>query len=536
MLELYPVRYAAPFDVLVRHPVVRNLDAGDQKEFAVADDAMLPSRDFAGSIGRRLQALERLRAEHALGDVFFARPDQLHGTAHRLGNARALRRVIADRAAAEASAHVTLMEGDLVVGDAERLRHRLARLIRRLAAFPHVDLVAFDADHRVQRLHLGVIAVVAAERRLVGLGGGGKSGRHVALLLDRHGLRVRVVVDLDVGFERPLGVEAVGLGLLPDDFQRIAAGLGIFEVVGHHGKPVRQPDHVDHAFHRSDFGVVPRFRRGGGLVLLARIPDAGLRAVDGRVQGRGVDHARQLDVDCVLGAAVDLEWRVAPRHGLPDQPEILARLELVGINRRQRCRNRSEGGDLAIAETRPVGGIDHDARLGAQRRRINAPALRRVGDQHLAHLRAGHAQLGEIELHCAAADDPHEVFGAERILVAVNLGVRRGPFDGDLRPVGVHLLGDDERQRGHRALPHLGAGAENRDPAIRSNAHPRRHRRVRQGIGLRLRHQANAVVAKRDAERHAPQTGEHAAAGEITVDARHDQASRAARSMAAMMR
>jgi hypothetical protein len=53
----------------------------------------------------------------------------------------------------------------------------------------------------------------------------------------------------------------------------------------------------------------------------------------GEWQRRGVDHARQLHVDGVLRRAVDLERGVAARHGLADQAEILAFLELFRIDR-----------------------------------------------------------------------------------------------------------------------------------------------------------------------------------------------------------
>ena len=96
VLELDAVRDAAPLDRLVGHPVIGDLDAGDEQEFAVADDAMLPARHLAGGVGRRLQALEGLRAEHALGDVLFARPYQLDGPAHLLGDQRAFGGVVAD--------------------------------------------------------------------------------------------------------------------------------------------------------------------------------------------------------------------------------------------------------------------------------------------------------------------------------------------------------------------------------------------------------------------------------------------------------
>ena len=200
VLELDAVRDAAPLDVLVGHVVVGNLDAGDQQEPAVADDAVLPAGHLAARVGRRLQALERLRAEHALGDVLLARPDQLDRPAHLLGDQRALGRIVAERAPAEAAAHVALVEVDLLGLEAERLGHRLARFVGRLAAFPHLGLVAgvVDAHHRVQRLHLRVIAVVAAELGLVGLGRARERRLHVALLLELDRLRVRIVVDANI--------------------------------------------------------------------------------------------------------------------------------------------------------------------------------------------------------------------------------------------------------------------------------------------------------------------------------------------------
>src|SRR5207247_1200900 len=63
---------------------------------------------------------------------------------------------------------------------------------------------------------------------------------------------------------------------------------------------------ADDCFHGFDFSVVPAFRRGAGLILLARIPDSGLGIMNRRMQGRGVDHAWQLHVDGILCAAIDL--------------------------------------------------------------------------------------------------------------------------------------------------------------------------------------------------------------------------------------
>jgi hypothetical protein len=310
------VRDAAPLDRLVGHPVIGNFDAGDEQELAVADDAVLPTRDLARGIGRCLQALEGLRPKHALGDVLFPRPYQLDGAAYLFGDERAFGGVVAQRTAAEAAAHVALVEIHLLGREAERLRHRLAGFVGRLTALPDLDLVAsvVDAHDRIERFHLGVIAVVAAELGVIGLGRGGKGGGDVALLFELDRLRIRIGVDLDVILERPIRIEAFSLGLAPRHFQGIAAGLRILEMIGDDSQTIGELDDGDDAAHGLDLGVVPALRRDRRRILLARIPNARLRVVNGRMQGRGIDHPRQFHVDGVLRRAVDLRWRVAPRH------------------------------------------------------------------------------------------------------------------------------------------------------------------------------------------------------------------------------
>jgi hypothetical protein len=56
-----------------------------------------------------------------LGDILLARPDQLDRTAHLLGDERAFGGIVAERAPAEAAAHVALVEIHLLVLEAERL-------------------------------------------------------------------------------------------------------------------------------------------------------------------------------------------------------------------------------------------------------------------------------------------------------------------------------------------------------------------------------------------------------------------------------
>jgi len=105
----------------------------------------------------------------------------------------------------------------LLEAEPERLRHRLAGFVGRLTALPNLDLVAgfVNAHHRVERLHLGVIAVIATELGVVGLGRGRERRGHVALLFELDRLRIRIGVDFDVVLERPVGVETLRLGFSP---------------------------------------------------------------------------------------------------------------------------------------------------------------------------------------------------------------------------------------------------------------------------------------------------------------------------------
>jgi hypothetical protein len=194
--------------------VVDRLDARDQQEAAFADHAVLPPRDLAGRVLRRFEALERLRAEHAVGDVLLARPHELHRTADRLGDRRALGGIVAERTPAEAAAHVALVHGHVRGLEPERLRHLVARGIGRLAAFPDFRLVAGRADADPRRS----AAPSARDSRsrcgtrawnfLAALAKAAFTSPFCrAIVLCAFG----IVVDLDVAFERLDGVEAAAL-------------------------------------------------------------------------------------------------------------------------------------------------------------------------------------------------------------------------------------------------------------------------------------------------------------------------------------
>ena len=189
-LTCTPCDDAAQFELLVRHAVVGDPHAAGQQRKPPSSPitqcfqpVTLPLASVAASrhwndCGRnRPWAMSSSRVQTSLTGRLTSRAISAASTAS-----------IAAVAPAEAAAEIALVVRDLLLLEAERLRHRRARDVGRLGAFPDLDVVAgiAHARHRVERLHLRVIAEVAPELGLVDLGGAGERRLGVALRL--HGL------------------------------------------------------------------------------------------------------------------------------------------------------------------------------------------------------------------------------------------------------------------------------------------------------------------------------------------------------------
>ena len=108
---------------------------------------------LAALVEAGLDAFHRDGVQEAVANVVFPRPLHLDGRAELLRQQRRLEREIAFRLAPEAAAEQRDVDGDILLGNAERLGDVLARSARALHRRPDLRLVALDVRDRDRRLH-----------------------------------------------------------------------------------------------------------------------------------------------------------------------------------------------------------------------------------------------------------------------------------------------------------------------------------------------------------------------------------------------
>ena len=422
--------------VLHQHRFERG--AGEDR---LADDAVAPRDQPAARVEARFERVVVHGPVVARAHVVLAPPDQLHrgASVDRFCNRRRFQHEVGLRvgAPAEAAAGVQHVELHLLGLEPEELRHD--RLVDGLELLAVPDLAAclftigVELHHAVHRLHAGVREV----RELVG---GLERPRRVleraldVAVLARHGALgdgELLVLGHDFGRAQAKGARFVPLGA-----ERVAALLRAPVVPGEHCDAVRrrrgERDDIDHA--------LDGFCLGGVEALELRAEALGM-------QHHGGEHARQLHVLREHRAAVRLGARVGARRGLADVGELLRVLERNFGRHRLAC-----GIGRKLAERQPAFlMLNHTFRNGDLRGR-HAPFLRSRGDQHGAR---GGARLPQL---LVGIGERGAAAGAlrlapEQVVVAARVGGRA--LDPDLRPVGVELLGDQRRQPGVGALPHL---------------------------------------------------------------------------------
>ena len=203
-------------------------------------------------------------------------------------------------------------------------QHRGERRFAVLRAAPDLAFVRGVERGGVHRLHGGVVLVGIVVDRLDLLGGAGERGLDVAVLVaDKAGCA------LSRPSLEPFGDRCAGdlgvLAFVPDDRQRIERGLGVPPGVGDDGdRGVADPHHLLDALHAVDLGFVEALQ---------------LAAEHRAILDRGVEHARQLDVDAVDHLAGGLVGGVEPLQRLAGDLPVLRVLQL-DVGRRRRAWRR----------------------------------------------------------------------------------------------------------------------------------------------------------------------------------------------------
>src|ERR1700716_775908 len=374
--------------------------------------------------------------------VFFARPQQFdRGARHLLGDSNRLPDIVGLAATAKAAAEYLLVDVAFIGWQTGCFQHRGESGLAVLRSAPDLAFVRGIERRGVQRLHRGVILVRVIVHRLELLGGARDGSLGVAILVADEGW-LRGIKTLLEPFRdrraRDLGVVA----FVPNDRQGFKRGLGVPPGVGDDGDgAVADPHHLLDALQVHDFGFVEAFQFA-----------AEYRAV----LDRGIEHARQLDVDAVRHLAGDLVSGVEALDAFADELPVLRILQLD-------VRRRLEPGcgfdPLAIGRRASGRRMGDDAVGGGTFRSRYLPIIRSSLDQHRAR---GGTALAHIFLRGsdAAAAAGREIAPCAFARHAL---ARRRKFGGDFRPVAFEFFGDKLGEAGKRTLAHFRSRDANDD-------------------------------------------------------------------------
>ncbi len=359
--------------------------------------------------------------------VVFARPGELHRRRrHRLGDLHGFGDVIRAAPASESAAQILGVDQALVGGQARDHRGGLLRQGLNLRGHPDIAAVGTHLNCRVQRLHGSVRKIRRFVHRFDFLGGAGEGGRGVACFAHGH---ARLG-----GQTRPFLPQSrcryVGpLALVPLDDESLAAFHRAPGIVGNHGHAVRNL----HDFLDARYGH--RFRA---------VETRDLAFEHRAAFERGVQHAGTAHIESESDGAVNLRRSIQALGRRPDQFVLGGGLQR---NVRRRGQFRRGFGQSAIGQFRAGRGIDHGVVLGPALRFIDLPLLGGGLHQHFASGRASLAQRLPRGADAQAAVSAHHRRAVHRL--------DTGELGADLLPVALQLLGQQLRERGHGALPHL---------------------------------------------------------------------------------
>ena len=221
---------------------------------------------------------------------------------------------------------------------------------------------------------------------------------------------------------------------------------GLPVVLGHHGDPVLEPHHLQHAGHRQ------------GL----RLPRHAAHLPPGTGHRSTLAYAMpgsRTSMPKVVRAA-HLGLAVQPVEPLADEPEVARILE--GRLPRHRAGRPPRWPARRTPATAPMASWCTIPDVRAARRHGHAPAARRGRHEHRARGGPGLTHRAP-PLPQAGADAGHLQVPEERVAEGL-VGV--GLLHRDPAPVAVELLGEGHREPGGRALAHLHAADDHGDGAV----------------------------------------------------------------------
>ncbi len=200
---------------------------------------------------------------------------------------------------------------------------------------------------------------------------------------------------------------------------------------------------------------------------LLRLPDAcdgtrgfvivrtHLGAIDGRMLDGGVHHAVLLEIHAVNSLAADNVGDVVNRPLFAHVPPGTLRLEahLAGLRHRQLRRRRNQ---RAVTNPPVAAAVNHFVEVRGAFRCRHAPLRGGGGDEH------GASRCACVSERIKEIPDRFRSVG---VLVAV-LHVADGLLHLHARPIGVQLVGGNQRERGPDAGAHFGAMRDDEDGAV----------------------------------------------------------------------
>ena len=192
------------------------------------------------------------------------------------------------------------------------------------------------------------------------------------------------------------------------------------------------------------------------LLYLVEVGGFDFAAKDRALLDRGVEHARQRDIDAEERLAADDGVGVDAGLGLANDGVVLGVFERDVVEDRAGKRG-GFGGELSVGGDLPVALCRTQPALVVHSESGDGPSCRSCGYEHLAAGRSYAAQrVPGLGSGRAAAGG----------LAAVGGFVEVGLFHADVLPVDVELFGDEHRQLGLDALAHFGSASFDGDGAV----------------------------------------------------------------------